>query len=186
MVGRRGHRADAIIAGRQAAGDSRGDGSLTIAGVVDALEEDELGGVEGGGELERTADVLNGHVGVADDVAVVGLNVLGRRVVGAGGVGEYSQVEVGDGQRDVEGRVRLEVVVELGVEDDCRDHVGRGGDLSHDWFVRNVGRKEKIQKESGLQPTNAVARARLDLQTVGNGLARAKVDEVGSIAEMLE
>ncbi len=48
VVGGTGHAADAVVAAGQAAGDGGGQQAVAVAGVVDALEEDELGGVERG------------------------------------------------------------------------------------------------------------------------------------------
>lgn len=159
MVGRPGHGADAVVASRQATGDRRGEGALAVAGVVDTLEEGELGRVEGRGGGQRVAQVLDGDVGVSDDVAAAEL--LGRGVVRAVRVGEGAQLHVGDLDGDVEVLVGRGLLAGDGAGDDGRDHVGRGGHVTHH---------------------DTIAGALLLLQTVGQRLAGTEVDEVGIIS----
>jgi len=121
MVGRRRHGADAVATAGQAAGDFGLDTTLTIASIVNTLEEGKLGRIKGLSRVERVAGVLDSDVGVADDLAS-SIEILGRGVVGARRVGEGTQLHVLDLEHNVEGRELLEVVKILGVQDDGRDH----------------------------------------------------------------
>lgn len=96
---------------------------------------------------------------VSNDIATRA-ELLGCGVVRAVGVGEGTQLHVGDLDRDIEVLVGGRLLTSDGAGDDSRDHVGRGGHFAHH---------------------DTVTRALLLLQTVGQSLARAEVDEVGSV-----
>lgn len=70
-------------------------------------------------------------MGVSDDGAA-GAELLRRGVVGAVGVGEGTQVHVGDLDGDVEVFIGCGLLSSNGTGDDSRDHLGRGGHLTHD------------------------------------------------------
>ena len=130
MVAGAGNRANPEAPRGQSSGDGGRKPPLAVAGVVDALEEDELGGIERRGRVERAAGVLDRHVGVSDDPSL-SVQVLRGRVVGAGGVGEGAELHVVDLDLDVKGLAGLEHVVVLWVEDHGRDHAVGRRDLAH-------------------------------------------------------
>lgn len=154
-----GHGADTVVARGKTTGDGGLQGSLSVTSVVDALEEGELGGVQGRGGVEGVAHVLDGDVGVADDIAAVA-ELLGCRVVCAVRVGEGAELHVGDLDLDVEVLVGRRLLARDGARDDGRHHVRLGGHLAHG---------------------DTVAGSLLLLQAVGQRLARAEVDEVGVV-----
>lgn len=134
MVRRGSHSANTVIARRKSSSNSRREPALSITSIVDSLEEGELSGIEGSGGVQGVAEILDGDVGVADDLAA--LELLGGGVVGAIGVGEGSGYEVCHLDFDIEGRVSLDGVAALRWECDYgRDHVRFGGDVSHDCLV---------------------------------------------------
>lgn len=130
VVGGGEHGADTVVAGGETACDGGGEQAVAVAGVVDSLEEDEAGGIEGlvGGQV--AAHVLDCDVSVADDVTLA-VKVLGRSVVGALGIGEGAGGKVVDLNLDVEVLIGFDVVVVGGVDEDGGDHAVLGGDLAH-------------------------------------------------------
>jgi hypothetical protein len=130
VVGGGEHGADTVVAGGETAGDGGGEQAVAVAGVVDSLEEDEAGGVEGlvGGQV--AAHVLDCDVSVADD-ATLAVKVLGRSVVGTLGIGEGAGGKVVNLNLDVEVLVGLNVVVVGRVDEDGGDHAVLGGNLAH-------------------------------------------------------
>lgn len=96
---------------------------------------------------------------VADNVTA-SVNVLRSRVVCAGGVGESTRGKVEHLHLNVESCVGGNVVTVLGVHEDGRNHVVDGRNVTHG---------------------DTIARARLDLCTVGESLALTEVDEVGIV-----
>lgn len=124
MVRGTSHSAHAIVARGKATSHGSLQQAVAVAGIVDALEEDELGGVRGLLGRDVVAKVLDRDVGVADDVASA-VEVLGRRVVGHVGVRERSRGEVVGLNDDVEVLVLVEVVIRRGVLDDAANHLVR-------------------------------------------------------------
>jgi hypothetical protein len=134
MVGSRRHGADAVVTGGKSTGDISLNETLAVAGIVDALEEYELLGVEGGLRVKGVASVLDGDVGVANDPAV-STELSGTAVVGARGVGESAEVEVGNVELDGEGLANGEVLEVPGRGNNSGDHVLHGGNVTHNWQV---------------------------------------------------
>lgn len=71
MVRRTNHRASPVHAGGKTAGHHCRELTVVISGLIHALEEGELARVRRGGGPEVT-DILDGDVGVADDIAIAG------------------------------------------------------------------------------------------------------------------
>jgi hypothetical protein len=69
MVGSGRHCADAVVASRQASSDGGLEKTLAISGIVDTLEEGELGWVQGSGRVECFSHILDSHVGVANNLS---------------------------------------------------------------------------------------------------------------------
>lgn len=161
MVGSTGHSADTVVTGGKTTGDRSAKTSITVARVIDTLEEGELGGVQWLVRGEGVTQVLDGDVSVANNVASVS-ELLGSRVVSVVGVGEGAQVHVGDLDIDVKVLVRLRLIAGYRACDDGRGHVVLRWNLSHG---------------------DTVARTLLVLQTIGQGLAGAEVDEVVLISD---
>ena len=160
VVGGGEHGADTVIAGGQTTSDGSGEETVAVAGIVDALEEDEAGGVKGLVRGQRAAQVLDSDVSVANDVALA-IEVLGGGVVGALSVSERARGEVVDLDLDVKVLVGLDVSVVRRVAEDGRDHAVLGGNAAHG---------------------DTVAATPCLLLTVGDVLALAEVDEVGLVA----
>lgn len=160
MVRRADHGARPVSAGGKTTGDDGGEQAVVIDGVVHALEEGELPRVRGVGASQR-ANILDGNVGVTNDVSVTG-DLLGRRVVRHGRVGERAGLEVVRAEGDGEVGAGLDSVAGLGESDDGGNHVIAGGDLAHGRGVAGSGRV---------------------LLAIGESLARAEVDEVVVITE---
>jgi len=76
-------------------------------------------------------DFLNSDVSVANDLAA--LEFLGCAIVGNVRVCEGASDEVEDLDVNCEVGVSFEVVTRAGVGDDGRDHVGVGGDITHNY-----------------------------------------------------
>lgn len=113
MVRRRGHSAYTIVSGREATSNGGRKEAIVVAGIIDALEEGELGWIRRLGGIEGVAQVLNRDVGVADDLAAA-VKVLWRRVVGELGVGECAGGEALGLHRDGEVFVCSYGLAELG------------------------------------------------------------------------
>jgi len=86
MVGGGGHGAYSVVACRETTSDGGGEETLSVTCVVDALEESELGGVEGAGWVQRAAEILDSDVSVADNDSI--FEELWCSVVGCIGVGK--------------------------------------------------------------------------------------------------
>lgn len=156
VVGSTGHGADTVVTGWETTSDCGAQTSVAVARVVNTLEEGELGGIQRLVRGEGVAHVLDGDVSVADNVASVS-ELLGSRVIGVVGVGEGTQVHVCDLDIDIEVLVGLGLFARHRACDDGRGHVVLRWDLTHG---------------------NTVAGSLLVLQTIGQGLAGAEVDEV--------
>lgn len=130
MVGSARHGAQTVVALGKATRDIGAELARTVSGVVDALEEDELLGIQGLRGVEVVAQVLDRDVGVARDLAVGDL--LRARVVRVDGVGEGAEVHVGNKDLDAKGLALCEIIHVLGVEDHGRHHVVDRGDIAHD------------------------------------------------------
>lgn len=138
MVGSAGHGAQAVVALGKTTRDIGAELARTVSGVVDALEEDELLGIQGLGGVEVVAEVLDRDVGVTRDLAVG--HLLRARVVRVDGVGEGAEVHVGNKDLDAEGLALCEIIHVLGVEDNGRHHVVDRGDVAHDCIAVSTGR----------------------------------------------
>ena len=133
MVRRASHGADAVVTLGQAAGHVGGEKALSVASIVDALEENELGGVKGLGGVVGSAGILDGDVSMANDSAGA-IEVLRSRVIGAGRVGERTQNHVGNIDLDSECLLGGKNVIVLREQNDGRYHIVCRGDLAHGWF----------------------------------------------------
>lgn len=106
VVGGTGHGADTVVTSRETTSDSGAQASVAVASVIDTLEEGELRGIQRLVRGEGVTQVLDGDVGVANNVASVS-KLLRSRVVGVVGVSESTKVHVGDLNVDIEVLVRL-------------------------------------------------------------------------------
>lgn len=138
VVGSTGHGAGTVVTRGQTTVDGGAEASVAVAGIVDTLEEGKLLGVHGSGAVDVVSDVLDGHVGVANDLAT--LQLLGCGVVCALRVGEGAENHVIDLQLDIEGLLGCDVAHVLRVCDFGRNHVARGGDLTHGNTVARASR----------------------------------------------
>ena len=129
MVGSCRHGADAVSAGGKTALDGSLEESLAVTSIVDPFEEDELGRVRCDFRCEGTAEILNGDVSVANDLAT--LELLRSGVVGRVRVGEGTGREVVHLDLDVEVRQGLQVLPRLGEDEDRSHHGGRRRDVTH-------------------------------------------------------
>lgn len=180
VIGGTGHGADAITTRGQTSSHLGGKPTLAITGIVDALEESKLPGIKGLGGVQGVAGVLDSDVCVANDLTIP-VEVLGSRVIGACSVREGAELHVGNVDLDLEGLEGREIVAVLGVKNDCRNHPIEGRDLAHRCLQLAGNRCDEV---SGIH-TDTIARAIPVLQTVGQGLARAEIDEVGIITGKL-
>ena len=158
MIGGRRDCAHTVGAGEQAGRDRGGKETLTVAVVVDTQEKGKSRWVRSS-RWVQCADVLDSDVRVTDDIAIV-IKLLWGGVVGRGGVRKVTSVQVLRLNLNIEGLVLLEGLSEARAHDDGRDHVGLGWNLTHG---------------------NRIARSINVLQTLGERLAIAEVDEVGII-----
>jgi len=156
VVGCGSHGTQAVVASRETTSDGSTQQASVVAGVVDALEEGKGGSAGRSGGVLAVAHVLNDDVSVADDLALT-VDILGRVVVGDVGVGEGAGLKVVDLDRDLERLLSRDGVAVLGVGEDGRNHLVCGGDVTHG---------------------HGITRSATGLETVGNGLALAEVDEV--------
>ena len=132
MVGGTRHGADAVVASGKTAVNDCLKVTLAVSGIVDTLEEGKLLGIKRLLGVEAVARVLDGDVGVADDLALA-IELLRGTVVCAGGVGEGTKLHVLELDLDVESGLGLDDIAVLGVYDDGGDHVVNTGDISHGW-----------------------------------------------------
>lgn len=143
MVGGRCHGAEAVVASRETTVDSGREKPLAVTSVVDTLEEGKLGGIERRGRVLRVASVLDGNVGVANDVSAA-IQILRSGIVGGVRVGECTRGEVDHLNRDIEVRVGLNSVAILGAGEDTGHHVVGRRNLSH-----NCGNVSRATRELG-------------------------------------
>lgn len=160
MVGSTRHGADAVVPGGETSSDGGLQVTIAIAGIVDTLEEDKLGSIQGSVGRQGVTHILNSDVNVADD-GTAAAKILGSRVVGRLSVSEGAGLQVVDLELDIKVLVGLDVAVVRGVIDDGRHHLGLGGDLAHG---------------------DTVAGTASLLLTIGEGRTGANVDEVGIVA----
>jgi len=157
-VVRRGvDREETVGTSGKALGDISSNETGTVGGRVDALEERELGGVQGFSLIER-GEWLDNYVSVTeDDASIVELSWSG--VVVELGVREEAEVHVLNLHLDGEGFIHLESTEVLGEEELGAGEVRLWNDAAH---------------------RNDVARAGTDLLAIGQGnvLGQAKIDEV--------
>ena len=132
VVGGTRHGADAVVASGKTAVNDCLKVTLAVSGIVDTLEEGKLLGIKRLLGVEAVARVLDGDVGVADDLALA-IELLRGTVVCAGGVGEGTKLHVLELDLDVESGLGLDDIAVLGVYDDGGDHVVNTGDISHGW-----------------------------------------------------
>ena len=97
------HCADAIIPSRKASCDGSTEKTLSITSVVDALEECKLGGVECSCWVQAGTQILDSHMGVANNLAP--RKKLWGGVVSGISVCERTGNEVGRLDRDIEGSI---------------------------------------------------------------------------------
>lgn len=160
VVGRASNGADTVVSGGQAASNGGFELSVAVSGIVDALEEGECGSVRRIGGSQGVANILADDVGVANDEATAA-QLLRCRIVGVVRVGESTQLHVLDLHSNVEVRVGFRLLAREGAGDDGRRHLGLC------WYVAH---------------RDAVTGTPLLLDTVGQCLAGAKVDEVCSVS----
>jgi hypothetical protein len=158
MVRGRVHRADAVEPRRETTGDHSLEETLAVPVIIDTLEEGECLRVGRRCGSQVAAEILDGDVTVTDDVTT--LELLRSGVVRGQGIGEGAGDQVRELHLDGEVLVGGDVFAGAGEQHDRRDHVGIGGDVAHD---------------------HAVAGSAGGLGSVGQGLARAEVDEVGRV-----
>jgi hypothetical protein len=103
--------------------------TLTVAGVVDTLEESKLLSVEGLVLVRVASEVLDCDVGVSNNFTVT--EGLRGGVVGFVRVGEGSGLQVADLDGELNGAVGLDNVVVLRASKDGRNHLTGGRDFSH-------------------------------------------------------
>jgi hypothetical protein len=130
MVGGRGDGADAVDASRETSIKRGSEKTIAITGIVDTLEESK--GLSVGRVVTIVANVLDGNMGMANDVA--SLERLRGGVVGVVRVRERSSLQVVDLHREVDLLVLVLVVVVLGISEDRRDHVADTRNISHDYL----------------------------------------------------
>jgi hypothetical protein len=123
------HAADTVETLRETRLEISAQETLTVAGVVDTLEESKLLSVEGLVLVRVASKVLDGDVGVSNNLTVT--EGLRGGVVGFVGVGEGSGLQVADLNGELNGAVGLDNVVVLGVSKDGRNHLTGGRDFSH-------------------------------------------------------
>ena len=130
MVRRRSHRADTIDTSGQSTSDSSLEPTIPIASIVDPLEEGEYGWVGRCLASKIISEGLNGDVGMANNFAT--LKRLRSTVIGSVRVGEGARLEILDLDFEVEIGVSVNVLAWGGEGDDAGDHVGVGGNVTHD------------------------------------------------------
>jgi hypothetical protein len=69
MVGSGRHGADAVVASGKTSSDGGLEKTLAVSGIIDSLEEGELGWIQGGCRIECLSHILDSHVGVADNLS---------------------------------------------------------------------------------------------------------------------
>ena len=158
MIGRAGHGADSVEAGGKTGSDVGRKQACTVSIVVDTLEESESLRVGRSAWCQVVTQILDGDVSVTDDIAA--LEFLRSRVIGVSGIGEGTGDQVLRLDGDAERRVGVNVLAWCREDNDRRDHVIVGRNITHD---------------------DTVARSCGHLETVGEGLATAEVDKVGVV-----
>lgn len=149
------HRAHTVEPSRKTAGDSSLEQALSISIVVDALEECECLRVRRGLGGEISTKILHRDVAMADNIATS--QRLRCRVVCVRWVSERASLQIRDLNLDVELGVGFQIVSWSWEEDNARNHVVVGRDVTHH---------------------HTIAGASSDLGSVGQGLASTEVDEV--------
>lgn len=91
---------------------------MSIASIVDALEESELGRIKGCLGVQASASILNSDMSVANDVALT-VEVLGRRIVRRCSIGEGTGGEVDHLDLNLEVLVGSDVISILRVHEDA-------------------------------------------------------------------
>src|SRR3569833_1512405 len=137
VVGSRRQGAHAEVAGGKASGDHGLKKPLAVASIVDTLEEGELGRTRRGLGVQALAQILDRDVSVADDVALA-IQRLGGGVVRGDGIGEGTGLQTVDLNRDVEVLALLDLAVVRREEDDGRDHLVLGGNITHGYSQLRV------------------------------------------------
>ena len=129
MVGGRVHGADAVEASWKTCSNTGCQKTLTVAGIINTLEEGKrlrVGTLSGS---EAAAEILNGDVAMTDDVST--LQLLGSGVVGGKRISEDTSHQVGNLHLCGESCVWCNVVSRSREQDDGRDHVLVGGNITH-------------------------------------------------------
>ena len=138
VVARRSHGADAIKAYGEATGKISTQQSVSIASVVDSLEEGKFFGIEGLGWVGIATQVLNCDVRVADNLT--SLEALRGRIVRVIRVGELSSRQIGNLDRESHLGVWSHNVTVLGARKHRRNHTVCGRYLAHSWNVSELER----------------------------------------------
>jgi hypothetical protein len=129
MVGSSSESADSVEASRKSSSHLGGESTISIAIIVNALEEVEPSRIQRLCWVE-TCSVLNSNMAMTDD-PTLSIKVLRSSVVGTGSIGEESEGHVLDLDCDVEIRVLYNLLVVLRVEDHCRHHPAGRRNPSH-------------------------------------------------------
>jgi len=159
VVARRSHGADAIKAYGEATGKISTQQSVSIASVVDSLEEGKFFGIEGLGWVGIATQVLNCDVRVADNLT--SLEALRGRIVRVIRVGELSSRQIGNLDRESHLGVWSHNVTVLRARKHCRNHTVCGRYLAH---------------------RDTVARSLADLESISKRFASTEVDEIGVVS----
>lgn len=101
MVGGAGHGADPIGTCWEASSNCSGEQALTIAGIIDTLEEGKCLWVGWGAGNKAVSEALDRDVGMADDDSTTAQS-LWRSIVSQERVRERAGIEVGDLNGDIE------------------------------------------------------------------------------------
>jgi hypothetical protein len=130
MVTSRGHGADTIVSSGQTFREGGSEFSVTIAIVVDTLEEGKGLGVKRLLRVGVSSEILHGEMRVADDLTALSES-LRRSIVGVIGIREGAGLEIGNADSEVDWRVFVNVLAVGGTDYDCRDHLAGGRDVTH-------------------------------------------------------
>lgn len=160
MIAGGSHRADTVGTDRQTIGRRVGrQQTLAVTVVIDTLEEFESLGIQWLCLLE-VLEFLNGDMRVSNNIPSVAKG-LRSSVVGNIGIGERTSLEIGDLDRELDLLASLDSLQKLGRGDDTRNHLVSGRQVTH---------------------RDTVARTTSNLETVGDRLSCAEIDEVGGVS----
>ncbi len=130
MVRRRCHGAHPIVSSRETTGDSSGEETGTVSGVVDTLEECKLGSIESGFRVERGSHVLDSYMSMTGNLATH--KCLRGRKIGSVGIRKIPSYQVRHLNRDIESSVGFNSSTSGEREsNDARNHGRLGRNISH-------------------------------------------------------